>query len=143
MNETTRFGDDFGKLILRLSVGGLMLCHGVSKVQAGVPAGIAWMADALKSKGLPAELMYGAYVGEVLAPLFLIIGFCTRFSALMVASTMVFAVYLVHMDDLTQLDAKTGAWKLELQGLYFLGSMALVFLGGGRFSATGARGLLS
>ena len=54
-----------------------MLLHGVAKVSGGV-GGIGGM---LQSAGLPAALAYGAYVGEVLAPLLVIIGFYARIGA--------------------------------------------------------------
>lgn len=61
----TRFFDhpDAGKLALRLTFGGLMLFHGVAKIQHGV----GWIAGALQEQGLPAFIAYGVYVGEILA----------------------------------------------------------------------------
>ncbi len=44
--------DDIGKLVLRLTLGGLILLHGISKVKNGVE-GIAGM---LQAQGLPAAL---------------------------------------------------------------------------------------
>lgn len=40
---------DAGKLALRLTFGGLMLFHGVAKIQHGV----GWIAGALQEQGLP------------------------------------------------------------------------------------------
>ena len=55
---------DTGLLILRLTLGILMLFHGIAKITNGV-GGIEGM---LTSKGLPAFLAYGVYVGEVIVP---------------------------------------------------------------------------
>ncbi|MBA2351454.1 MAG: DoxX family protein, partial [Burkholderiales bacterium] len=69
--------DDIGKLVLRLTLGGLILLHGISKVKNGVE-GIAGM---LQAQGLPAALAYGVYVGEVIAALLVLAGFYARIGA--------------------------------------------------------------
>ena len=70
---------NLGKLLLRLTLGGLMLLHGLGKMHA-VPAGIM---DRLANAGFPSALGYLVYVGEVLAPLLLIVGLWTRAAALL------------------------------------------------------------
>lgn len=127
--------DDTGKLILRLSVGILVLLHGVMKLQNGV-GGIAGM---LSSHGLPGFFAYGAYVGEVIAPLLLIVGLYTRLSALVIFINMIVAILLVHMGHLFSLNAQ-GGWQLELQGMFLFGALAIAFLGAGRFSLGGSGG---
>ncbi len=52
--------EDFGKFLLRLAVGGLMLFHGLHKLFAGID-GISGM---LIAKGLPGFIAYGVLVGE-------------------------------------------------------------------------------
>jgi putative oxidoreductase len=131
--------DDAGRLVLRLMVGGLILFHGVSKLQGGVD-GIAGM---LTGRGLPGFLAYGAYVGEVLAPLMILIGIWTRPAALLVVVNMLVALALVHTGELTKINAKTGGWAIELQMFYLLGAVAIALLGAGRFSAGGASGRMN
>ncbi|ELY4410431.1 DoxX family protein, partial [Cronobacter dublinensis] len=97
-----------GKLLLRLTVGGLMLFHGVHKLLDGVD-GIAGM---LAARGLPEFIAYGTLVGEVVAPLLVILGILTRPAALVIAFTMVVAWLMVGMDKTWMLD-KTGAWAIE------------------------------
>ena len=58
---------------------------GVHKLRHGVD----WMTPLLEAKGLPALMAYGAYVGEVVAPLFILAGVLTRLASLVVAGTMV------------------------------------------------------
>ena len=65
--------EDTGKLILRLTMAGLILFHGISKIMHGVP----YMAGLLAQFHLPAFIAYGVYIGEVVAPLFIIIGLWT------------------------------------------------------------------
>lgn len=121
--------DDVGKLILRLTVGALILLHGLAKVTGGV-GGIVNM---LAGVGLPAALAYGVYVGEVLAPLLVIIGFYSRIAALVIVVNMLFAIGLVHMDDLSRL-GKSGGWALELQACFLLTALAISLIGPGRYA---------
>src|SRR5690349_14628859 len=123
---------DTGKLILRLALGLLILFHGVSKVMNGIDPILAGVTNA----GLPRAFGYLVYVGEVVAPILVIIGFLTRPAALVIAINMIVAVYLVHTSQFFTL-AKTGGWALELQGMYFFTAVAIALLGAGRYSVGG------
>lgn len=123
---------NIGLLLLRLSTGGLMLFHGVAKLQGG----LGFLQGMLAAKGLPAFLAYGALVGEVLAPLAIIFGLFTRGAAAVVAFNMVVAIAMVHLGDLCAVNPQTGGWAVELPMLYLLSSLALVFTGGGRFAVS-------
>ena len=127
--------DDTGKLILRLALGILILLHGVAKISSGV-SGVGGM---LASHGLPSALAYLVYVGEIVAPVLLIIGLYTRPAAWIIAINMVVALWLVHMKDLFVI-GKTGGWALELQGMFLFGAIAVALLGAGRFSVGGSSG---
>lgn len=119
--------DKTGKLILRLALGGILLLHGIAKLKSGV----GWIAGPLAAHGLPGFLAYGAYVGEVLAPLMLIAGFYARIGALLVSIHMLFALFLVHQGELLSLTAQ-GTWAVEFQGLLLFSAIALVLLGPGK-----------
>jgi putative oxidoreductase len=121
--------DDVGKLILRLSLGILILLHGIAKLIGGV-AGVEKMLQAI---GLPTAFAFGVYVGEVLAPILVIIGLYARIGAGLIVVNMLFAVALAHRNDLLML-GKTGGWALELQGMFLFMALALAFMGPGRFS---------
>lgn len=127
--------DDTGKLILRLSLGILILMHGLAKLSGGV-GGIAGM---LSSHGLPGFFAYGAYIGEVIAPLLVILGIYSRLGALLIAINMVVAILLVHMGHLFAINQQ-GGWQLELQGMFLFGALAVAFLGAGRFALSGSSG---
>jgi len=127
--------DDTGKLILRLALGIMILLHGIAKLSTGV-SGVGGM---LASHGLPSALAYLVYVGEIVAPVLLIIGFYSRPAAWIVVINMVVAIWLVHMKDLTAL-GKNGGWALELQGMFLFAAVAVAFLGAGRFSVGGSSG---
>ena len=130
--------DDAGKLVLRLAVGILMLMHGLHKLADGI-AGISAMVLA---NGWPSWIAYGVYLGEIVAPMLIIVGLLTRASAVIVVLNLVVAVYLAHSHQLFHL-TKHGGWFLELQGLYLFGALAIALLGAGRFSIGGAQGRLN
>lgn len=127
--------EDWGKLLLRVALGVLILLHGIAKVMGGP----AFIMELLTKNGLPAQLGYLVYVGEVLAPLLVIIGLWTRPAALVIAINMVVAIALVHMPELLTL-SQTGGWALELQGMFLFGALAVALLGAGRLSAGGIWG---
>ncbi|WP_312972775.1 DoxX family protein [Atlantibacter sp.] len=124
--------DDLGKLLLRLSVGGLMLFHGLHKLFGGVD-GIAGM---LTARGIPGFVAYGVLLGEVVAPVLIILGILTRLSALGLAFTMVVAWLLVGVDKTFMLD-KVGAWAIESLVYFFVAALAVAFLGAGRYALGG------
>ncbi len=121
--------EDIGKLVLRLTVGILILLHGLAKLTNGV-GGIANMLSGI---GLPSTLAYGVYIGEVLAPLLVIIGFYARIGALVIVVNMLFAIGLVHMKDLVVL-TKTGGWGIELQAFFLFTAVAVALIGPGRYA---------
>ena len=127
--------DDIGKLVLRVSLGVLVLLHGIAKLQNGVD-GIAGM---LAGHGLPSVLAYGAYLGEVVGPILVVIGLFTRIGALLIVCNMLMAFGLAHMQQMFSI-ASTGGWALELQGMYLFGAIAVALLGAGAYSVGGRNG---
>lgn len=121
--------DDAGKLVLRLALGLLMLLHGIAKITGGI-GGIEKM---VAGAGLPGFFAYGVFIGEVLAPLLLILGFYSRIAAAIIAINMVVAVALAHMKDLFVIGPQ-GGWALELQGMFLFTALAIALIGPGRFS---------
>lgn len=79
MNAST----DVGKLLLRISIGGLMIFHGIDKL-----SGIDFICGQFSKIGLPGFLGYLVYLGELIAPILLIIGFRSRIAGLLVSSTL-------------------------------------------------------
>jgi putative oxidoreductase len=121
--------DDIGKLILRLTLGMLVLFHGISKITHGIGP----IEGMLEGVGLPPYLAYGAYFGEVLGPILVLIGFYARIGALLIVINMVSAFMLAHRQELLTL-TQHGAWALELQGFFLFTALALAFTGPGRLS---------
>ncbi|WP_312069649.1 DoxX family protein [Lelliottia nimipressuralis] len=121
--------DDFGKLLLRLAVGGLMLFHGLHKLFGGV----GFISGMLVEKGLPGFIAYGVLIGEVVAPVLIVLGILTRPAALVLAFTMIVAWLMVGTGKTFALDA-VGAWAIESLVYFFIGALAVVFMGAGRYS---------
>ncbi len=120
---------DLAKLLLRLMVGGLMLFHGVNKLFHGV----SFIEGLMTGAGLPAFFAYGVYVGEVIAPLMLLLGYRVKIASLLLMASMFVAICLVHSGDLFTLN-EHGAWGVELQMFYILGAAAIFLLGEGKYS---------
>lgn len=125
--------DDLGKLVLRLTIAILMLFHGWFKVQHGV----GWIAGMLGGAGF---LAFGVYIAEIIAPLFIIFGLRTRLAALVIAFDMVMAYVLVLRPHLFAIKEMGGGLATEIELFFLLGSLALFFMGGGKYSITGGKG---
>ena len=130
--------EDLGKLVLRVTLAVLILLHGIAKITGGV----GFIAGMLEKSGLPPAFAYLVFVGEVLAPLLLLIGAWTRLAAIIIAGNMVVAVGLVHIGELFTL-TKTGGWALELQAMFLFTAIAIALLGAGRYSLGGSTGRLN
>lgn len=119
---------DFGRLLLRLTFGVLVLFHGVAKINHGVD----WISAMLEAKGLPGFIAYGVYIGEIIAPIMIIVGWMTRPAAFVFAFNLLVATLLVGMGKIFTL-TDVGAWGLENKALYFLGGLCIMFLGAGKY----------
>jgi putative oxidoreductase len=124
MNEST------GKLILRITLGVLILLHGINKLISGVD----WLDGMLAGAGLPAFFKYGVYVGEVVAPLLVIAGYYSRIGAWIIAVNMLFALGLAHGAELFAIDPQSGALALEKQYMFMFVAIALALIGPGRYA---------
>lgn len=130
MNGIYRSGD-LAKLILRVTVGALMLFHGVAKLLDLQT--LNFIKNQLEVFGLHPVFAYGVYVGEIVAPLLLILGIYARFGGLLIFINMLFAIILVHMNDLLSL-TQHGGWSLELQAFYLVTGLVILLLGSGRYA---------
>ena len=101
--------DAIGKLVLRLTVGGLMLFHGIDKFLH--PGSVGFIGQKLEAMNLPAQLAYGVYVGELIAALMLVVGAFSRLGALLIVINMLVAISLMHSNALFSL-SKHGGWAL-------------------------------
>lgn len=131
---------DTGKLILRLTLAGLILFHGINKILHGI-AFMTGPSGPLAAMHLPTFIAYGVYIGEVVAPIFIIIGLWTRIAALVVAFNMVMAIGMAAW-RLAPTLSRGGGWGLELEAFYLLTALTIFFLGAGEFSVSRGKGKL-
>jgi putative oxidoreductase len=110
-------------------VGGMMLFHGIDKALHG----ITYIKGLVKFEGLPEVFAYGIYIGEILAPIFLIIGWKSRLWAGIIVVNMAVAIYLTKMGSLLKLGAH-GAWAVEVPMFYLLSALVVVLLGSGKYA---------
>jgi putative oxidoreductase len=112
-----------GVLLLRFTVAGLMLFHGVAKLRNG----LGGIESLLAGFGLPTWISYGVLIGEVLAPLLILAGVWVRPAALVMAFNMIAAVVLAHPAQLLTL-GRSGGYGLESQAFFLFGSLAIALL---------------
>ncbi|MEZ4815584.1 MAG: DoxX family protein [Bdellovibrionota bacterium] len=115
--------NDLGLLFLRICSGGLMLSHGFPKLQNWYSLSGSF-PDPL---GIGSTLSLAGAVGaEFFCALLLVLGLATRLAAVPLLFTMLVAAFLVHGADPLQ--------KKELALIYSGMYLALIFLGGGKYS---------
>jgi len=129
---------DAALLVLRLTLGILLLIHGLTKL----PPPPAFIVGVVTKAGLPGILAYGVYIGEIVAPILLIVGVWTRLAALLIVANMVFAIFLVGAPNLLSLN-KYGGYALEVEAFYLLTALTLALTGAGRYSIGGRYGPLN
>ncbi|MBM5784982.1 MAG: DoxX family protein [Cyanobacteria bacterium K_DeepCast_35m_m1_288] len=115
-----------GLLLLRLSIGLLMIHHGQEKLAD--PQQFASTYVASLHLPFPLFFAYAAGFSELLGSWLVILGFFTPLGALALTSTMAVAAYQ-HV-----LTSGFNIYVLELVLLYLGGSLAILLIGPGRFS---------
>lgn len=120
--------NDLGLAILRMSFSGILLTHGIPKINMLLenPSGFP---DVIGIGGTGALIL--AIIGEVIAPLLVIVGYKTRIATLPVIITMAVAAFMVHADD---------DFATKEKALLFLGGFVVVAIAGaGRYSIDGRK----
>ena len=120
--------DKAGKFVLRVALGTIILLHGIAKLKGGIDP----IAGMVTAQGLPAFLAYGVYVGEVLAPLMLILGFYARIGGALVAINMLVALFLAHRADIFAINPQSGGWAIEFQALLLFAAITVMLIGPGK-----------
>jgi putative oxidoreductase len=129
INNCTSFTEDHAKLLLRVTVGVLIFLHGWFKLMN--PEAVGYIGGMFSSLGLPAFLAYLIYIGEIVAPIMLVIGYQTKVAALLVAITMIVAILLAHAAQIFTL-TEMGGSAIELQLMFLVGALAIFGLGAGK-----------
>jgi putative oxidoreductase len=129
------YQEDFAKLLLRITCGGILLFHGWHKVFVEVEH----VRQMISEEGLPEFLAYGNIIGEFVAPLFVLIGYKTRLGALIIVFNMLMSILLVHRDIIFSIN-DFGGWMIETNMLYMMTALVIFFLGAGKYSFSGGKG---
>ncbi|WP_370979478.1 DoxX family protein [Agaribacterium sp. ZY112] len=120
---------DLACLLLRLALGLVLLAHSVY-LKLFV-FGLAGTAQFFTSIGLPYLLAYFVFFLELIAGLMLLVGYHSRLVALMVLPVLLGATW-AHWGSGWLFTNTGGGWEYPLFLLFT--SLAVVFLGGGRYA---------
>ena len=121
---------DLGILFARLGLGVCLFMHGFAKISHG----IGGVKSILTKAGLPEIVAYGSYIGEVVAPIMIILGILSRIGALLVISTSLTIIYAYHgLGNLLEL-TNAGGFKTEILYLYIALSLCIIFNGSGKYA---------
>lgn len=127
MNKT----QNIGLLILRISIAFTMLIYGITKFINGID----FIKDLLVQYKLPSFLGYGIYIGEILAPILIIIGFRTKLAGLVFAINCLVAILMVQLPNLLKLN-EFGGWAIGPIFIYMMFGVALYFTGAGKYAVS-------
>ena len=120
--------NDIAKLILRLSLGILILFHGVHKMIHGIDS----IKKMLSGHSFPEFLAYGVYFGELIAPIFIILGLYARVASGFLALNMFIAIFLAYSFSFSL--GKYGGLSIESPLLFFIMSIIVALLGSGKYA---------
>ncbi len=121
---------NFGKLVLRFGLGFIVLLHGIHKLRFGIEFIHQWIT----SYHLPAFISYGVYIGEVVAPIMLILGLFTRAASFVIVLNMIIAIFFLYSSGFAPFSiTATGGLKAELDFILLFVAIGMTFVGGGTF----------
>lgn len=127
-NNTLDNRSDISALLLRLSLGSILIAHGMLKVVVfTVPGTVAYF----ESLGLPAIVAQLTILGELGLGLALVLGLFTRLSALLATPIMLGATW-AHSANGWLFSNQGGGW--EFPALLVALSIIVFIQGGGRFA---------
>jgi putative oxidoreductase len=127
--------DDIAKLLVRLSTGFVLLPYGLDYAKDGLD----FIYNQLQANGLPTFLGYGVFIGEILAPILVLIGWQSRIGGLLIAINMLVSILLVHRAQIFEYN-EFGGWAIALNVMLLMGGAAVFFGGSGRYSVSRGAG---
>lgn len=123
--------NDLGIFITRIAIGFPMLVYGISKIIHG----IGFIEQMMAQQGLPPFLAYGVFIGEIMAPVMIILGFRIRLAGLAFAANCFTAIILAQTGNIFKLN-EFGGWALELLVIYMLCGLSFFFTGAGKYAVS-------
>lgn len=120
---------NIGLLIIRIGISFTMLIYGITKLIYGID----FIKDVFTLHGLPSFLGYGIYIGEIIAPILIIIGFRTKLAGFIFAFNCLVAILMAQLPNLLKLN-EFGGWAIGPIFIYMIFGVALIFTGAGKYA---------
>lgn len=120
---TSTLKNDIGLALLRIASSAFLLTHGIPKFQKMI-GGDFEFGDPIGIGAAPT--LFLAVLAEFVCPILIIVGFKTRWAAILPAVTMLVAAGMVHLTD------PFGTKEKAL--LYLVIFVAIILLGPGKYS---------
>jgi putative oxidoreductase len=122
---------DFSWLVIRVTVGGVLLVHGINKVMG---PGVGAFAAGLAKRGIEPSLLfaYVVFFNETVGAVFLAVGFLTRIVGPMIAIEFVIITFIAHFPNGFAWTSPHGGFEYPL--LWGLVIFAVSLRGGGPWS---------
>ncbi|VEG73011.1 DoxX [[Pasteurella] aerogenes] len=122
---------DLAKLVLRVVFGGMFLLYGIAN--ATNDRSFGFIVSLMEKASLPGFFAYGVYLGQILAPILIIIGLFTRISAFVAMMTCVMIIGLAHAHEIFSLN-KFGGWAIESPADFLFAYLAIMLWGSGKYA---------
>lgn len=129
MKNTTYQSQEYGALILRLTLGIMFVAHANLKIFTFTMAGTAGYFESI---GLPSFLTYPTVLFELLGGIALMIGFKTRFISIGAIPLLLGVIIFAHWNAGWVFSNQGGGW--EYPAFLMFASLAQVFLGDGAYA---------
>ncbi|SDM32604.1 DoxX family protein [Kriegella aquimaris] len=120
---------NLGILILRLAIPFTMLIYGINKVIEGT----GFIGNLLEQYGLPKFIANGIFIGEIAAPLMLMMGFRTRLAGLIFSFNCLVAIVMAQTQNIFKLN-QFGGWSLDLLFIYLMAGIVFYVSGAGKYA---------
>lgn len=120
---------DFGLLVLRITFAILTIMHGWFHLTTGTER----VRGMLSSMELPEVLAYGVLIGELVAPVLILVGYYTRWASVIAVINFIATIAIGHPAEIFKL-TPTGGSAIELNLLYMVIPLALIFTGAGKYA---------
>lgn len=121
--------NDIALVVIRLGAGGMMLTHGIPKINRLFGEGPVKFADPF---GLGPEISLAmAIFAEVICAILVMVGFKTRLATIPLMLTMLTAAFYAHWND--------PFGKKELPLLYFCVFLGILAFGAGKYALDSIR----
>ncbi len=113
--------------LFRIAIPFTMLIYGIDKIKNGT----GFIGTLLEAYGLPIIFANGVFVGEIMAPLMLLIGIRTRMAGLLLSFNCLLAILMAQTQNILTLN-QFGGWSIDLLFIYVVAGIAFYFSGAGK-----------